>query len=99
MLAKVAAQRRLYEEMGLHQDVDFQFSFVYKSELENGLIEHEFDHVYFGVSDVLPSPNPEEVADWSYLPLDFIEQQIKERPEDYTVWFRIIFNQIKELRK
>ena len=53
-----AAARRLYEEMGLKCEVKEIFAFVYKSTLENGLTEHEFDHVFTGVCDDHPRARP-----------------------------------------
>lgn len=43
-----AAHRRLKEEMGMEADLRFMTSFQYRSEFENGLTEHEFDHVFIG---------------------------------------------------
>ena len=59
-----AAHRRLMEEMGMTCSVDFQFKFTYKASFNNGLIEHECDHVFFGITDDLPGPNPSEVDDF-----------------------------------
>ena len=61
-----AAKRRLVEEMGMRCDLNFRFSFVYRAELTNGLIEHEFDHVYFGESDDEPILNAEEAENFKY---------------------------------
>ena len=49
-----AAKRRLNQEMGINTSLEFLFSFIYKAEFENGLIEHEFDHVIFGRSNQDP---------------------------------------------
>ena len=43
-----AAHRRLREEMGFDCALDTAFSFVYRAELEGGLVEHEYDHVLLG---------------------------------------------------
>ncbi|MGC4022091.1 MAG: isopentenyl-diphosphate Delta-isomerase [Cyclobacteriaceae bacterium] len=84
-----AVKRRLEEEMGLSCETSFIFSFTYKSKFENGLTEHEFDHVYYGVSDELPKPNPTEVNAWKYMKLDSLEKDISNSPEKYTVWLKI----------
>src|SRR5688572_13811853 len=41
-----AAGRRLQEEMGFSASIQKIFEFTYFSEFENGLTEHEFDHVF-----------------------------------------------------
>ena len=41
-----AADRRLFEEMGLKTTLNYGFKFLYKAEFNNGLIEHELDHVF-----------------------------------------------------
>ena len=40
-----AAQRRLHEEMGLTCPLREVENFIYRAEFENGLIEHEYDHL------------------------------------------------------
>lgn len=91
-----ASVRRLQEEMGFTCDVELVFNFIYKAELDNELTEHEFDHVLIGRYNESPIPNPEEVCDWKYVALDVLKNDIKNNPENYTVWFRHIFNRVEE---
>jgi len=86
-----AANRRLFEEMGLKTELKFVFKFKYKAAFENELTEHEIDHVFVGKTDQTPIINTEEAADYKYMKLEDIQKEISERPELYTVWFRIIF--------
>ena len=67
------------------------FSFVYRSELDHGLVEHEYDHVFVGHSDGLPNVNPDEVSEWRWAPTELIRQELNDRPGDFTSWFRICF--------
>ncbi len=95
-----AAKRRLQEEMGLRCDLKYIFNFTYLANLENGLSEHELDHVFFGFSDDVPKPNPEEVAAYKYMSLPEIENQLKQNPQEFTAWFKLIFARVKnELNK
>ena len=97
---KTAAVRRLKEEMGLRCDnLQRSFSFKYKAQVDHGLIEHEFDHVFIGVTDQKPQPNPAEVCEYSYLSLSEIEKDLQLHPEKYTVWFKLIFDRIRDIRK
>lgn len=89
-----ATSRRLMEEMGMTCDMHEIFTFIYKAPVGLGLIEHEFDHVWFGKSDEEPRINPEEVASWKYMSLDDIAVDIKAHPELYTEWFKISFDEI-----
>lgn len=86
---KDAASRRLQEEMGFSTALEHRFRFTYRTEFENGLTEHEVDHVFVGTYDGPVSPNPEEVADFKYLPMDQLEQLLIEKPESFTSWFKI----------
>lgn len=95
-----AATRRLKEEMGMENiHLEEMFSFIYKAPFDNGLTEHELDFVLVGKSDILPEINKEEVADYKYLSLDFLEKDIKENLEKYTAWFKIIFDKFLLFQK
>ena len=86
-----AGVRRLKEEMGFTTPLKSLFSFIYKSKFDNGLTEHEFDHVLLGYYDKQPFINTIEVSEWKWMSLDKIILEIKNKPEDFTVWFKIIF--------
>jgi isopentenyl-diphosphate delta-isomerase len=88
--------RRLEEEMGMHSDLTFSFSFIYRVALEHGLTEHEFDHVYFGTSDIPPHPNPREVKDWKYMSLQDLELEIQQHPKHFSAWLQICLPKINE---
>lgn len=91
-----AVNRRLKEEMGFECDTDFKFSFVYKIHFENGLTEHEFDHVYSGISDELPMPNKNEVKNWQYLNLQKLKEEIRLNPQSYSAWLKICLPTVME---
>lgn len=98
-----AGARRLEEEMGMQVPLTFLFSFIYNAAFDNGLTEHELDHVILGVSDAEPQINPDEVATWKWMNLETLAKDILDHEERYTVWFRIIFsrfyNHYKTLQK
>lgn len=91
---QAAALRRLKEEMGIQAEVHFLYSFLYKSELDKGLIEHEFDHVFWGVSDEKPVLNPLEVGDYKYITPSELAVAIKSNPDDFTEWLKICFQDV-----
>ena len=94
-----AANRRLLEEMGMKCDLQYAFNFTYKAELLDGIEEHEYDHVYFGVSNELPVPDPKEVSAYKYLSMDVLSKDIEQNPDEYTEWLKICFKQVQESTK
>lgn len=86
-----AGKRRLQEEMGFQTELEELFSFIYKAPFDNGLTEHELDHVMLGYFDGEPDINPEEVNAWKWMSLQDIRADLKENPDRYTAWFKIIF--------
>ena len=89
-----AADRRLMEEMGIEATMHSEFSFIYKAELDNDLTEHELDHVVMGKFNGTPSINPDEVEAWKYVSMTEIEADMKTNPENYTAWFKIVFDEV-----
>ncbi len=90
-----AANRRLYEEMGITCSLDELFSFIYQTDLDHGLVEHEFDHVLLGYFDGTPEPNPAEAEAWQWIDLDDLQRLIYTSPENYTYWLRMCLNQFR----
>ena len=87
-----AGKRRLQEEMGFVTELEESISFIYKAPFDNGLTEHEYDHVLIGKYNESPIINQDEVADWKWMSLESVKQDIEEQPETYTAWFKIIFD-------
>ena len=86
-----AGKRRLQEEMGFITDLKELFSFIYKAPFDNGLTEHELDHVMVGYYDEKPIINKDEVAAWKWMMPESIKIDISKNPDNYTAWFKIIF--------
>lgn len=89
-----AAHRRIVEEMGFDCDFEEAFSFIYKADVGQGLVEHEFDHVFIGKSEKQPKINPDEVASWKYVDLNWLEKDVEENPDNYTIWFKIALAEV-----
>ena len=87
-----AGKRRLKEEMGFVTELQETISFIYKAPFDNGLTEHEFDHVMIGYYNSEPQININEVANWKWMGLENVRLDIKAHPENYTAWFKIIFD-------
>jgi len=91
-----AGKRRLNEEMGFETNLEELFSFIYKAPFDNGLTEHELDHVMMGSYEGEPKVNTDEVADWKWMKPSDIKDDISKSPEKYTAWFKIIFERFYE---
>ncbi len=88
-----AGNRRLYEEMGFSTELKELFHFIYKAPFDNGLTEHELDHVMIGYYDGEPVINIDEVEAWKWMKIEDVKDDILLNPEIYTVWFKIIFDE------
>jgi len=91
-----AAIRRLQEEMGIKADLAYAFSFHYRAPFSNGLVEHEFDHVFTAHSGQQPSINPDEVSGFRWIGLEELEKEIAAHPEAFTAWFKQIYKSVFE---
>ncbi len=87
-----AGQRRLQEEMGFVTELKDTIAFIYKAPFDNGLTEHEFDHILVGNFNSEPKINPDEVSEWKWMSLDNVKNDMQSHPELYTEWFKIIFD-------
>jgi len=92
-----AGHRRLMEEMGFDTELEVKFSFIYRAELDQGLTEHELDHVIIGRYNGEVNFNKKEVMSTKHVDLDWLENDMQINPQEYTEWFKIVFNQVKEL--
>ena len=88
-----AGTRRLREEMGFEADLKELFHFIYKAPFDNGLTEHELDHVMIGYFENEPEINIEEVESWKWMKIEDIKEDMIQNPEIYTIWFKIIFDE------
>ena len=99
-----AAARRLPEETGYTVSdleggetgaagaLEEKGAFVYTAEFDNGLTEHEFDHVLIGwlrkdLLDKEPQPNPEEASRMEFVDVADVMQDVLKSPGKYAAWF------------
>ncbi len=94
-----AAQRRLTEEMGFTCELKEIDAFVYKTEFDNGLIEHEFDHVLIGRYEGPISPNPDEVSEYRWVSISELNSLLSALEEEFTFWFLIAYPKVRKYLK
>ena len=86
-----AGKRRLQEEMGFVCELKEVTSFIYKAPFDNGLTEHELDHIMIGYYNENPLINKEEVESFKWMTVEEVKNDIAKKPKIYTEWFKIIF--------
>ncbi|GAA4321452.1 isopentenyl-diphosphate Delta-isomerase [Flaviaesturariibacter amylovorans] len=91
-----AARRRLREELGIEASIEPIFAFTYRAEVENGLTEHEFDHVFAGIYAGPLALNPEEVAECRYVALPELRAEVAAAPGRFTAWFKMVLPRLEE---
>jgi isopentenyl-diphosphate delta-isomerase len=91
-----AGKRRLQEEMGFVTDLIETTSFIYKAPFDNGLTEHELDHIMVGHYNEKPVINKDEVESWKWMDLEDVKVDMTLHPKHYTAWFKIIFEKFYE---
>jgi len=89
-----AAHRRLKEEMGMDTLLIHKTSFIYKTEFDNGLTEHEFDHVFVGNYNESPILDEDEAEDYRWVSLSDVKKEIQNSPQNFTSWFKIAIERI-----
>ena len=91
-----AGKRRLQEEMGFSTELKEVCSFIYKAPFDNGLTEHEYDHVLTGTYNEDPVLNPEEANAFKWMKLEEVKKDMEVNKDQYTAWFLIIFEKFYE---
>ena len=97
---EIATHRKLKQEFGFDTKMKELTNFIYRAEDSvSGLTEHELDHVFIGTFNGKPVPNPEEIGDFKWIDPKELQQDVKNHPENYTPWFKIVLNKVIENKK
>ena len=82
-----AASRRLAEEMGISGALNPGTEFIYRADLTNNLVEHEYVQFFTSTIAIQPIPNPFEVSDYLWVTHD---QLVKNQHGlDFAPWFQV----------
>jgi isopentenyl-diphosphate delta-isomerase len=82
-----AAARRLREELGFDTGLEEIGTLLYHAEVGEGLVEHELDHLFTGIWNGEPRPDPDEVSETVWMPVGTLRRRLEESPENFTAWF------------
>ena len=86
-----AAYRRVPEELGCEAaDLREVCAFVYRAEFDNGLTEHEFDHVVVGRCVGEVDPNPAEASEARWIGFDALAAELASEPSKFAAWVPIV---------
>ena len=62
--------------------------------LASGLVEHEYDHVFFGRHEGCPILDPGEADDWRWMDMAKLNADVRKRPEAYSFWLAASLDQV-----
>ena len=93
---ELAARRRLEEELRFSCNLKFLFKFIYKADFDGVWGEHELDHVFIGHYKGTVSPDAEEVDEFKWVGAEELQKDMKEHPDKYTPWFKIMLPRVLE---
>ena len=93
-----ASLRRLYEEMGFRTALREVDSFVYRAtDARKGTTEFEYDHLLVGFFDGEPNVDTQEVAEWRWVDLMSLLDELHRQPEIFTPWFKLALERLSRL--
>lgn len=91
----MAASRRLKEEFGIRVPLTERTRLIYLAEdLESGLIEHEYLHIFYGVHAGNPQPDPFEIGAWRWMSVPVIRRALRMHAEWFTPWFPLLIERL-----
>lgn len=90
-----AVSRRLKQELGFSCPLSFLYKFKYHAEFGAVGAEHELCSVYYGRYDGPVDVNVTEISAWRFVGVEELEQELRERPETFTPWFKMEWVHIK----
>lgn len=94
-----ATERRLLEEVGFTCPVKPFGTLLYRAEVDQELIEHEFDHLFIGTYDgPIDCANPREVAALRWIAISELLEEMAKSPEQFTAWFRLALPKVLSIQ-
>ena len=87
-----AAKRRVTEELGVDVELEYLGHLIYRTQFEDGLWEHEYDHLFRAVYDGPFAPNSTEVNALRWIEPEQLREELESTPEQFTFWFRAVMD-------
>jgi isopentenyl-diphosphate delta-isomerase len=86
---ETAVSRRLVQELGFECPLTYIYKFKYHAQYGAVGAEHEYCWVYHGRYDGRVDVNVNEVADWRFVDIRQLDQELQVQPERFTPWFKM----------
>ena len=86
--------QRLAFEMGINAELEYCGQYYYKAKVSS-LTEHELDYIYFGWSDLTPSPNADEVMAYKWVNLHELLEESQDTSK-YTPWLNGVLTKVAD---
>lgn len=88
-----AAYRRVREELGCGAAGLREIAaFAYRAEFDNGLTEHEYDHVLVGRCEGEPDPDPAEASEVRWATSDALAAELAAEPGTFAAWAPMVLS-------
>ncbi|MER7715475.1 isopentenyl-diphosphate Delta-isomerase [Streptomyces flaveolus] len=87
-----AAARRTFEELGVSPSLLAEAGTVRYNHPDpaSGLVEQEYNHLFVGLVQTVPRPDPEEVAETVFVTPDELAERHAEGP--FSAWFMTVLD-------
>lgn len=93
-----AAQRRVYEELGVNKRLNLKTigQICYEHSLDNNMIEHEYDHIVISqVDDLNWQANTNEAMDVKWWKEKDVIRALNEEQSIFAAWFAEVFEVVR----
>ena len=84
-----AGQRDCFKELEIKPKLKFITKFYYKAKYKNIGYEHEICGLLSAKSNGTIKPNPEEIADYKWISISKLKENISKNPRKYAPWLKI----------
>ena len=93
---EIAVSRRLSQELGFDCALTYLYKFTYQAQFGEIGAEREFCWVYLGYYDGPVDPNTSEIADWRFIDIKSLNQELETQADSFTPWFKLEWKRIQE---
>jgi len=93
---KVAAERRLQDELHAIAALEFIYKFSYQAKFRELGAEHELCHVLLGFLENEPTANETEIEALRFVSAKKLDKEFQTNPESFTPWFKMEWQRLNE---
>lgn len=90
-----ATGRRMKEELGCRSTLEPVYKFQYQARYSELGSENELCSVYLGRVESELAINPTEIADWRFVSVEDLDQELAAHPDRFTPWFKMEWEELQ----